>query len=461
MILVLIFLGILVLLVTIITLIIASTLHIQIKNLSVSNMEPKNTNEYAIIFSLYLGNKIKWIWFRLNDKKVRKMYSKMQLEKLDFKKFRKDFKVKDLKELPKLQPKISYLNLDANLGVISPVTTSFLVATISSIISIALPYLATSLKKERYISLRCKDGYRGYVLLEKGRNYLLSEYEKELSFFISGSGQTGHVKSEPEKRMRLYRMSEVWVFFWKAGIEILRNHKPDMDKGFVRDRGKAFYYGSLEFKGMSEAIRGSRSCGVLLSGDTVLVVYNTMDRNMKWAKKMECSMRTWTERMLLKGGYNSRADALIVGQNIKVLLKLLESDGGIKKDLFRPDDIYDQYYYIPMCQEGILQIILLTEKQKREKLKQFLLSRFPIRKEKEYAVYAVCDEIGNPVYLGYDLEMRQLCRIKQELLWRPSVSIVCMDYQAEIIREYLGEKVIIYELNAENVMKYLINDIGE
>ena len=182
--------------------------------------------------------------------------------------------------------------------------------------------LITRLKKERYISLRCKDGYRGYVLLEKGRNYLLSEYEKELSFFISGSGQTGHVKSEPEKRMRLYRMSEVWVFFWKAGIEILRNHKPDMDKGFVRDRGKAFYYGSLEFKGMSEAIRGSRSCGVLLSGDTVLVVYNTMDRNMKWAKKMECSMRTWTERMLLKGGYNNKADALIVGQIIKVLLKL-------------------------------------------------------------------------------------------------------------------------------------------
>ena len=151
MILVLILLGILVLLITIITLVIASTLHIQIKNLSVSNMEPKNTNEYAIIFSLYLGNKIKWIWFRLNDKKARKMYSKMQLEKLDFKKFRKDFKVKDLKELPKLQPKISYLNLDANLGVRNPVTTSFLVATIASIISIALPYLAKSLKKERYI----------------------------------------------------------------------------------------------------------------------------------------------------------------------------------------------------------------------------------------------------------------------------------------------------------------------
>lgn len=75
--------------------------------------------------------------------------------------------------------------------------------------------LITRLKKERYISLRCKDGYRGYVLLEKGRNYLLSEYEKELSFFISGSGQTGHVKSEPEKRMRLYRIEIVKAQFAK------------------------------------------------------------------------------------------------------------------------------------------------------------------------------------------------------------------------------------------------------
>ena len=151
MVLVLILLGIFILLIITLILIILSTLHIQIKNLSVSNMEPKNKNEYSIIFSLYLGNKIKWIWFRLNDKKVRKIYSKMQLEKLDFKKFRKDFKVKDLKELPKLQPKISYLNLDANLGFISPITTSFLIATIASIISIALPYLAKSIKKERYI----------------------------------------------------------------------------------------------------------------------------------------------------------------------------------------------------------------------------------------------------------------------------------------------------------------------
>lgn len=151
MILVLIFLGILVLLISVIILIIVSTLHIQIKNLSVSNMKSKNKAEYAIIISLYVGNKIKWIRFNLNDKKMKKMYSKIQLEKLDFQKFKKDFKMKDLKQLPKLKPKISYLNLEANLGVIDPTTTSFLVAIIATIISLLLPYLATGLKEENYI----------------------------------------------------------------------------------------------------------------------------------------------------------------------------------------------------------------------------------------------------------------------------------------------------------------------
>ena len=151
MVLVLFFLGILVLLISVIILIIVSTLHIQIKNLSVSNMKPKNKAEYAIIISLYLGNKIKWIWFNLNDKKMKKMYSKIQLEKLDFQKLKKDFKMKDLKQLPKLKPKISYLNLDANLGVIDPTATSFLVAIIATIISLLLPYLATDLKEKNYI----------------------------------------------------------------------------------------------------------------------------------------------------------------------------------------------------------------------------------------------------------------------------------------------------------------------
>ena len=94
--------------------------------------------------------------------------------------------------------------------------------------------LITRLKKENYISVRNAGGYKGYVLRRKGKRYLLERYEDDLSFFLSGSAQTNHVKSEPEKRLRLYRMSEVWVFLWKMGIEIFQSRSQILELGLKK-----------------------------------------------------------------------------------------------------------------------------------------------------------------------------------------------------------------------------------
>lgn len=136
--------------ITLVALIITSTLHIQIKNLSISNTKIKNKAEYQVQFALYLFNKIKWLWFNLNDKKAKKMYTKMQLEKKDYKKTIKKIKIKDLKQLTKLYPKISYLNANVNIGVIDPVVTSLLVSIIAILISVILPYLAKNIKQNTY-----------------------------------------------------------------------------------------------------------------------------------------------------------------------------------------------------------------------------------------------------------------------------------------------------------------------
>ena len=150
MILVLFLFGLIILIGITAILIIASTLHIQIKNLSISNMQTKNNTKYAIIFSIYFANKIKYIWFNLNSKRAKKIYSKVQLEKIDLKKFKKVFKLSDLKELTKLHLKILDLNLDMNIGTKSPLVTSFLVVTISNAISLLLPHLVNNLKDNRY-----------------------------------------------------------------------------------------------------------------------------------------------------------------------------------------------------------------------------------------------------------------------------------------------------------------------
>lgn len=319
--------------------------------------------------------------------------------------------------------------------------------------------LLTGLKKDGYISARNKDGCRGYVLREKGRRYILELCREDTAYFLQESLQTAHVKSELEKRVRLHRMSEVWIFFWKMGVRIFRSQKPVWGKGTEKNGVEtAVYYGSTEYKNGCDAIKGSRACGVLLSGKSAYVVYNTMEQRMKWAKKLERSMRIWTEREILKRGSLQRADAIILGKNMGFLGEILESDGGIRGELFQVDDVYERYYYIPMHEDARLQVCLLTDTEKRRKWHQFLGNMIFQKKEREYDLCEGYDEHGNPVYFCYELDMQQLFLIKKEMLWNKSGIIVCFDYQAEALKWYFREPVTIQAVISRKAMLFLQED---
>ena len=151
MVLVFILLTIFIILLTLVFAILLSTLHIEIQNLALTNRKEEKLNKnYAVVLSLYLGNKLKWMSFHLNSKKLRKAYSKMQLEKIDLKKIEKNFKWEDLKAIKILQPKISKLKLNMQLGLEDPMLTAFLVTIFSSFLSILLPHVAINMKKEHY-----------------------------------------------------------------------------------------------------------------------------------------------------------------------------------------------------------------------------------------------------------------------------------------------------------------------
>lgn len=316
--------------------------------------------------------------------------------------------------------------------------------------------LVTRLKQEGYISARTRDGQRGYVLRAKGRRYVLSHCGEDGSFFVSDSAATSHVKSEPDKRERLHRMGEVWVFLWKAGVCIFQSQKPEWRKVSEGSGVEmAAYYGSLEFKRDSEAIQGSRACGLLLSGDTAWVVYNTRAQRMKWAKKTERSMRVWTERLFLKSGNLSVADAVVFGEEPGLLAELLESDGGIRKNLFQVDDVYEHYYYVPMQAKAAVQVWLLADRSKRCRVRELLNGILVRKRENDYALCDGYDTAGNPVYFCHELEMRHLLRIKQETIWRQTGTIVCLDYQEEALKEYFGDRMRIQAVVTEKLEEYL------
>lgn len=314
----------------------------------------------------------------------------------------------------------------------------------------------TRLKQEGYISVRNKAGYKGYVLRAKGKRYLISQYGEDTGFFLQGAVETNHVKTEVEKRLRLYRMSKVWVFLWKAGIPIFRSQKPELFCSVTElGRGQAAYYGSLEFKGLTDAVKGSRACGMMLSGESGYIVYHTLSQRMRWAKKMERSMRSFVERESMKAGVLKRIDAVIIGDTIEFLPELLNSDGGIKENLFRVDDIYDNYYYVPMLEAAKIQLLLLADKQKQKELHQFLSGVLVQKGNRECQVSAGTDESGNPVYFCYELEMRHLLRVKQELEWKRRGAVLCFSYQRPTLEEYFGKGVRYREILTTKVLEYL------
>lgn len=117
-----------------------STIKIDIKNFETANIKHIAPN-YEVVVSLNIFNKVKWINFRLNDKKMRKLFTKMHLEKFDIKKLEKDLQLSDIQEILKIKPKISSLNLKIKIGIEDIIVTSYIVPIICTIISLILPHI--------------------------------------------------------------------------------------------------------------------------------------------------------------------------------------------------------------------------------------------------------------------------------------------------------------------------------
>ena len=150
MILVFILCTIVIIITLLISMIILSTLRIKVTNLELSNMQENQKFKINLKVYLYLFNHIKWLRINLDNKKVKKIYNKIKLSNIDFKKLEKDFKLKDINKLKQLEPKFAYFNLDFNIGVEDVILTSFAVFLISTILSIILPYTIKKYNENNY-----------------------------------------------------------------------------------------------------------------------------------------------------------------------------------------------------------------------------------------------------------------------------------------------------------------------
>lgn len=146
MVLVFILLGIIIAVLLIFTILLLSKIQIEIKNLKIGNKEENRgriKDKYEVKITLYFLKKIPILWFRLNDKKIRKISNSKQLEKIDLKAIEKNvkFNKETIQIIKNIKIKISKLNLRIDIGTEDAILTSYLIAFIASLIGIILPHI--------------------------------------------------------------------------------------------------------------------------------------------------------------------------------------------------------------------------------------------------------------------------------------------------------------------------------
>lgn len=327
--------------------------------------------------------------------------------------------------------------------------------------------LVTRLKREGDLTVRSKDGMKGYLLRVRAKRYLLETYGEDVEPYLSGAGATSHVKSEPEKRLRLHRMSMVWVFCHRAGIRIFKSDKQELFpavhrtlSGSCKGGFAASYYGTMEWKMETDKeIKGSRACGILLAG-RFYVVYNTMDSLMKWAPKTERNLRNRMELRMKRSRSVKLGGAIIMGNQMEMGKRLLVSDGGLKGTLFRLDDVYEFVYYVPFAAEAMVQLRLLCDVEAQSRFRSFLCKALKYVRKDLSGLEAGTDSEGKRVYFCYLFELWQIRRILGQP-FHGGGRVFCFTYQAQTLRELFAETFIIEAIRPEKVCRYLGWENGE
>lgn len=206
MILVFIFLGIVIVISILFLILITSTIKIKIENLKLGNIAEKS-GEYKILIQIYFLNKIKIFSIKLNNERMRKIYSNKKLEQIDLRKVKQTIpiNIETLKIIKGLKLKIESLKLEINVGIEDAIITSYTVAIIASLLSIILPHLV---KKEdiKKIKYEIKPIYNA-LLFNLKLNSIISLKIVHIIYVIYNLVKKGRDKNERTSNRRPYAYS--------------------------------------------------------------------------------------------------------------------------------------------------------------------------------------------------------------------------------------------------------------
>lgn len=314
-----------------------------------------------------------------------------------------------------------------------------------------------TLKRQRLLRTFYKDGLRGYRLTAAAKKLLLERDPERFSFCLSGACATNHIRSEPEQRLRLHRVSQTLITMRNAGVSIFRNEKPHVfcsDGTSPEQLREPAFYTSREIKEMGTAfvkIRGARSVGVLLTPQHIHVVYNLGSTLMKWSYKAEMRTKALMQTVLccerMPHQYHPDAvQGLLLGDSMELAYALLSEQGG--KNYFVLDGSYDHFRFLTNDHHGEVLLRLLCDAGSNDALRRLLCLDLEPQQPGETVENDAMTPEGAPVLFAYDCDLPRIRRFDTALRLQDRYGIlICFDHQAEVLRRYCGDRAVVQAID--------------
>lgn len=301
---------------------------------------------------------------------------------------------------------------------------------------------------------------------DRNRNIRLCKVALPILEWISPECQSYHLNSfrkhnfssSVSHRERNHRIGEVVTMCMRAGIEARPFLLPELqNEAFVHViPSEAVMYPSKDLKRLSEDEMSktsfTRMVGALFACGTCYAMYNTRSATMKWSGKGEFKARdSLRDLSNMNSEISIVNSAILLGQSGTVALNtIVESDKSQKQE-FRFDSVYDHIYFIPLNEDGIRQLRLLTVPDWKEKILNLLFDpeeRSYNRGRFEYD--AIVDDVY--IYSYLDADIARLMRLHETLsTQKRDVVVLCFAYQVSFLREYFGPLVELKVIDFDTV----------
>lgn len=318
--------------------------------------------------------------------------------------------------------------------------------------------IVTRLKQQGLIKTYYADGRRGLRPTITAKRLLMADNPTRFSFFFDENSDTNHVRSEPHRRDRLYRIAEAIVTMKNAGVKVFRDERPAIfSQGWIGGDliEEPLFYSSREIQELGyqySKMKGSRSVGVLLTEQDIFITYSLNESLIKWSYKSEMRMKILIQNYLCldRMSYQySRNDlnGLLFGNSMELALEILKSAG---RQYFILDGNYENFFFITKDRKGEMLLRLLCNPELCDELDEILTDDLcPANRGSLFENDAMTED-GVPVLLAYKCDLKRIQKFDTALNVQDKRGIIiCFDYQAEVLRRYCGPNVEFQTLDFE------------